>query len=1102
MTNPSTPSETKSDFQKLERFNALSAGQFWKAKFSRENRIDEGEILLISKVDDVEGSPHTIHVRLHPSKQSSCTEVKFLFEDFLSKFEFIDKDEAERSRAEEIREIQGILKDSQDEMTSAFTNPAMLDNLVDKEMPLDVAKGDAKLPVKLETVGADIVGAVKTQNLTSLMAKGLTETGIEQIRSGLDEQKDIAVRRSEWIQMRTKRLSAISAKMTPFFEEKAALALAMTQDMRDHVDDLMKGIGNLNLYVLKDVEISTLRKGVSAPPSEKLSIAQRVLFMDEEVAVWANLDDNFDCQNREVFFEKLSTSNELRNQIFPTTRSIVSIATTRHNKGYMDRGYSVYEASALNKENARQFLLVRDGDNIHVVESPDFFHQFSASLFPSLDSLENIFKGFDGRTITYNDLDYTRRLSKHEKVELGYKRMLILLCGLDHNKQLFGDFYKGEATLEFVSQKFQEENFNFIHDYDGQGMLPSYRPKSFKDWVSELNKEVKSGSKLLIQWRNVLNIKNAPSLFEKPSRFNGYGEESRMQYYPLEEGDSFVKEGAILLNVYQSKGKLFAKIDAKGETRDWKARVFKATVDVSDMLCNARSFDCICLDRFNAEDADWYLHDRPSRNFNVSGINLIKAAISEYKKITEKETGLRSALKEAVLSSGQFNESAELERLMDKAIATVRCAYPNKDLNTIVDIKKDFNSLCDQVFYLGGKGRDVTKEIMAEELKLGQKTLRITLRHDGKHVAYSLANEKDRDDRLVPFSWVKKTFYRILKNGVKSGTSSFVFLSLFDNTETTLFEENESVLSEHVDKAPIFKSPSEKIKYIEQAKARQDTLSSLQEMKGDKKKIGKFIDEYEKLRDDINTESKASHVIEPFVSHTLGMASVGTDVYNLGLSAKASVVILWLIQDDPAMIADFRDIYTDWYSQKEAALVGLNKMLDEVKGKSLPQIMDSMLFNDKASNTMFSTEGFVAKDLRKPRGYSYSLAKAIESIDGRVDLFGKDLKNLDDDLGFKKPKDWALIVVKKSGFSVSEEEVAVFEGESARKLLELHHLTVKESWAEFYSQFKTKSVMVINGGDSMSESDQKVYELDYQKDKTVEYKGVSSSKVFVYKIKN
>jgi len=1011
------------NFERIERFNTLENGAYWKAGSDYKDLISTDEILMISQIDLVDDCPHTIHVRLHPSKlgKSYRTNVRFLIEDFLSTFEFIEAADAKASREMDIQRIQERIKESQDELTSAFSDQGLMDRLIEHEMPKETVEGDASLPIKLETFGADIVQAVKTQNVSALMSKGLTSTGVEQIKAGLNEQKDIAIRRSEWITKRTKTLSRMAEEMTPYFEEQAALAIAMTKDMMDHVDGLMKGIGSLNLYVLKDVEIDVLCSGQSAPFEEKLSITQSVLYMDEELAVFEEVDDQFDCNDRAQFFEAIGKHQGLINQIFPTTRCVVSIAATRSRHDYSN--YSPMYAEKLKKENNTQFLLIRDGGNVYAVLSPENFHRFSKTLFPTTSEQDAPFRGYDGREITYRDLDYTESLKAHERIALGYKRLLILLCGLDHNKRIFGEFYSGEPSLNFVSLRFQHDHFNFICDVGGEGMLPTNQSTSMAEWIDSINSEIGSGSHIVFQWKKVFDRNVIPSAYERENRWNTYQNNTPSLLYKPDTSNGFVAG-----IVKTSKGKLSLDIEVSGKNNNFENRTFNARLDLSLALYESDRFDILCLDRLNPTDALWYLHDRSSRKLNVSGIRLIKWAIQESEKIRVKEKPLRDRLTSDVELSGLFDDEQVAQRCIDSAIAKWRCAYPRKDILTLLEDSKGYNLLADQVFFMSGNGRDVQFEILAAEEVLGRTPLRISLASNGKYIAYSSALNEEKDDRLIPFYWVTKTFYRIKKKGVSSSKPTFTLLEKFNNSETILFESN--CIEEFLKPSELpFKTPSAKVKFLENVDKKSISYCQLLEAKGDVDRISELLISYAAERQVFN--KKRNTVLEPYANVFVGACCNKSEITRISFTAESYIVLAWLCSGVNELENAFVEIVSGIYANKEHGERKARIALETVKGELLYDLMQFVLIDPKSKFSLFSKDNLWITRLGGVDGYNYSFSKRIDSLKsaGRgVFLMPEFCGDLDSFLGIKTPENhFPCYVIKEGGFDNKRASITPIE---------------------------------------------------------------------------
>ena len=875
--------EKDNEVEKLQRFVALKGGQFWVAKKNfKKKDISAQEVLMLAGVDYVDDKPHTVRVRLHPSKTTEWkTEVKFLVDKFMSSFEWISEDEAAAVRDAEVKAIQDKLNTEQENLKTACSDVNELDRMIAKDNATE--SGAKNLPVKQRIVDATVISAIKTQNFTSLMQTGLTPSSVDEVKRGMEDQRDIAVKRSEWIQERTNLLSEIASEMTPFFEEKGAIALAQTQDMRDHIDNLMKGIGNLNLYVLKNVEIERLKKGKSAPEDEKLTLTQRVLYMDEELAVYEDINDQFDCRDRELFWSSIGKHQRLIDQIFPANRCVVAIATTRKIHDYHDQGYNTMEVESLQRENQTRFLLIRDGENVHLVLSPELWHRYTLTLFPTSNESNAPFKGIDGREITYRDLEYTSALKKHERIALGYKRMLILLCGLDHNHQLFGKFYDGNPSVEFMSEGFQERYFNFIYDEEGRGLLPSYCPVSIYDWAKEMNNEIGPGSRVILRWRSLFLTHSIPGCFERPNAWNtSRGNSPDIQYTPTNDDKNGFIEGHLIKN----DGNLCMEIPVSGRTLKGDKRSFNSKLNMSIAMRHTDRFDYLCVDRLNPEDATFYLNHRPSRVLNISGIRMLKRAIKMAEDDREYEKPVRDKLLEAVMSGGVSEDKETAIRLIDRGIARYKCAHPRQDVLALLDNKKAFNSLCDQLFQLSGKGRDLVDDIREKEKSTGRNLLQVTLLANGQHCAYSTPLPAEIDNRLEPFAWVARTRYKALKKGVSAMKTTFSVKGKVTNSETTIYQSDDYEAGGSIPKQ-IFTSPNAKAVFFEDID-NSDTQSFFNELKtgttgwGD---IDKVIDAYIRHRKRLTLGSK--QVMEPTVQVLLGALITGNgNLWKFGMRCR------------------------------------------------------------------------------------------------------------------------------------------------------------------------------------------------------------------------
>lgn len=793
---------------RLERFQSLQAGQYWRARLPVQHEgIDVGVVLLIESIKWVDNAPHTIILRAHPEKigksikmpylmDNGSTQYKhfsyathhFLVTDFLAGFEY--EPDYLRIRQEELMRVQNKISSLQQELVATQSNKDLLGVIVKEG--LDKLHSESTTSSSFSIIPAHQApislgaGAVETA-----VAGGITEASIDVLKKMANQEHQIATIKLQWIQGKTTEIATAIKAMTPFYEEQAAAAMAQTEDVRTHIAKLMDGIGSLDLYVGKNVTVETIVTGSSASFNEPLTIMQKKLMMDEELAVWADIDETFDFAQEDVFIKALQEHKSLIKQIFSTPRCIVVMAVTR---SFIDYG-DTWINDARNAENKKVFLLARDGENIYRIYSPVESHLGSSKLFPSKDDQDRLFRGIDGEQVSFEDIAYTKKLENHEKHALHYKRFLLLIAGLDHRLQLFGAFY--EAPASFVSMAFQSAHMRFIHDDDGAGLLPAEDRLSVKAWITEKNSYLRSGSRVLCKWDSLLTDDNAPSAF----RPDAGGREYYQAYYP---GHTM---GVAI--AYRSQESLCVDVELSGKTISWVDRTFHGKVFISSAssaAVNVKStrkwalrstetpleIGSLCLDAVSVNELHWYIHNRGDRRNHVEYIRFFKLALKfvENELVIERDTRdkMRQALNDGRIVDTQ--DKAAADALIQKAVIAWRAENRGRPLPVSgeADYQQSWRSLLDLMFLL--VNTDEKKIAAVESLLRDQccQPLRLTVSGKAELVVYVAPKQDERDDRLQAHSWVHKITLKVGKNGLQEKSRNWAFLPAQSASETTIHE--------------------------------------------------------------------------------------------------------------------------------------------------------------------------------------------------------------------------------------------------------------------------------------------------------------------------
>lgn len=799
--------------QSVARFQSLQVGQYWRAtRAILEHGIDDAMVLLIQSIRWVDERPHTIVLRPHPSKigRSEYLQIpqddgatharwirydehRFLLDEFLAAFEF--EPDYQRIRAQELHAVQERVAALQGELLESQRAPALLASVVaaglrenaanssgaDREGEADPGSADAPPP----GTSLQVAASAQDQNIVSMatgavanaLDRGLTEKTVEAMKAAAGEQHAIATIKSNWIQSKTKEIADTISSMAPFYEEQAAAALAQTEDVRSYVGNLIEGIESLDLYLGKDVTVTTIREGSPAARDVPLTFVQKKLKMDEELAVWTDLDAWFDFAQEDRFFHALREHDGLVEQIFPTERCVLVMATTDRFIDYGDRWVS----KVRNEMNQHVFLLVRNGMNIHRVFSPVESHLGSARLFPSTDEHERIFRGFDGMTIKFEDVAYTDRLSLHEKRALHYKRFLILACGLDHRLKLFGDFYDGPQSMHFVSLDFQAQHCRFLRDDDARTMLASNTVRTpVANWIESRNAYLRSGSRVLCNWGPLMNPRTAPGAcnrnFDAPGRM-----ERRYK----------AREIVSVAIAYVDGEDLCVDVPVQGvvNERTFNCRVALTRFRYNDDTYDSTDLPFLCLDAVDPTDVEWYIQHRDSRRDHLTYIRFFKRALKHLEREREQERDARVHLLQAMVA-GNIAGPQERPAIIDRAVIAWRAANRGNPLPRVGEAGKEkaWKALLDQMYMLGGNGHRRTADVESFVHASGLEPLRLVLSGASKLVIYAAPRTGERDDRVEPHAWVHRITLAMCKTKLTESTRRWELLPACAASETTLHQ--------------------------------------------------------------------------------------------------------------------------------------------------------------------------------------------------------------------------------------------------------------------------------------------------------------------------
>lgn len=810
-------------FGQIESEDVLAPGCYWRLKSDlklpseRSNGpsylLHKGDVHLLIDIFEHDGAPHTVIILCHP-RDGSNQEYRVLISDFIAYFE--PEKDADAVRAKEQAQIMMDVSSMQSEMAQAQINPLALPDVRDaidqaveafeRSMVAEVASMEKDEVIRTADIrklhrraarrssaaGNPLV--VRTVAISDqvgqLISTGIDSEGLKDLTIEAKKRIAMAEATSKWLTQRASQMGELLKGLTPYYAEKGRVALARSSKAINYVKDITQGLKSLKLYTGDGVDVVAITEGVSAPAMQKLTLVQGKRYMDEELAVWADVDESFDWKSQNLFFETIKNSPSLVNQLFPTERCVVSVAVTRRTIQY-DRNLPEYEKVISEIKNRYVFLLARDGENIHAIYSTEPSHECARRLFPTSQEVSNPFRGIDGSTIGLKDVSFGKSVERFNDIALHYKRFLILLCGLDHRMTLFGDFYPRDSALQFMSLEFQNTYFDFLEDDDHNRLIGSSM-EDVDSWINRCNKAVRSGSRIVISSGSGL-MGSSPQL-------------KRLH-------NMTVKVHRLPDFLVATRTKTNHSISVPIES-DYNSEKGFATAWLDGIDSDTHKNWFLCMDLVRVEQVRRYIYSRTSRAGSISWIRTLKRAesILTSEEVSQKE--LHAALFKAA-TENEILTPDEAHEAIHTALATWRAARRGESAPSVDDTKSVHELLT--LMYPSDKIENATQEwLSALVAEMGATPLMLCRTGRNKLVLYVQASEEDKAPYAqgVHWSWVKRLVIDVLKSKLSVKSSSLVWMEEGKSNPAEIVVRQWSELPAFLNKCP---SPCD-LKWLKSAK--------------------------------------------------------------------------------------------------------------------------------------------------------------------------------------------------------------------------------------------------------------------------------------------
>lgn len=692
-----------------------------------------GTVLLVSEVRYAEGAFHSAVIAAHPTGKVRGMVVTA--QQFRRWFE--PAPDWETVRAKELADAQSGVHESEERMARG---PERTEVDPEPNAPMQA----------LPSGGSAIFSLAVQQGARDAIERTVTR------------RIEIATRTERWLRDAAGELQQRVGLIAAFHQERAQARIAQTQLVREEVRRLQTGVESLGIYAGADVDVVTIVEGASARPDVPLFLLQRRLFMDEEFLINVALG-GADWEDMDAFRSALQTDERLRRALVPLERCVVLFEIRRTDKEYAkdirytDPAAWVQINTDASAANHARFLLVRDGERLSQVWLPDAIGS-AERLFPQRDELDKPFQGYDGTRLTFDDLKYFEAARKAENEALFYKRLLVLLWGLNDRLSLFGPFYEPERypASGFLSLDFQHERMVFVHDDDARA-FDDGRAR-WATWLPRMNAYLQPGSRVLCMWDRLLDTRTAPSIV----KWTGTGDHR----YEMRHAEP-IEPLSIAVCSTDADGHPIVKVKARQRFGS-SARVTEARVNLAESSTFApwsgrqgENPGYLVLDAVRAEDIEEVLEGRADREQYMDYVPLLTAArdaVREQEALSERA---RLQLAAEIVAAGLADQT-QAGVVAREAARTWRSAHRGEappDPRT----PRGKKALVEMRAVAWAQLRDVGADAVAVEALVrgeGREPLALVARGDGRLAVYAEGTAVERHDDIVPWRWASRAYLR------------------------------------------------------------------------------------------------------------------------------------------------------------------------------------------------------------------------------------------------------------------------------------------------------------------------------------------------------
>jgi hypothetical protein len=413
-------------------------GQYYRI-IKGSQSLPEGDLVLVIDHDE-----HSVRFA-HRGSSFHCN-----IEEWLDSFRFAPEGAEERHR-----EMQELLRPSDEHIELADSLQGGIGGIVALPAPSDSSDGSEVYAINQE---ARVVARSELQRLQ---------------------------KRAEMLNLRTKERAT---QLQNLISEKNLAIQAQAKASLELLKRSEASIAAIEIYTGEHHEAYILSKGEPASQDEPLIVHQRVLYMDEETAIYAE-KGGMDASNLNRFDDWIVQPKNLK-RILPEPRSIVAFMVRRNKKRYSDDSLLDWFMN-MSAGHKNSYFLIRNGENLMRLWTG---FQVKDTILPLRNEWDDCFRDRQKNTIRPGDQEYKEAVNKASGQQRYYLSILLLIQGLLDRTQFLNPAPEGGFNLFDI--RTENGPVRILADAERSLMLPTEHIP-FRDWLQNLQSQTEVGIRIV-----------------------------------------------------------------------------------------------------------------------------------------------------------------------------------------------------------------------------------------------------------------------------------------------------------------------------------------------------------------------------------------------------------------------------------------------------------------------------------------------------------------------------------------------------------------------------------------------------------------------------